>query len=125
MIDAYLLTAKGERRDVQQLGVTLTIHRDQMKMGPNGSVAIHRRHSWQIGNDRFLVMKIDSRVTVRLSSDGEPRTLGPFDELWIVDGMILADLDQEQGIAEFDEASKLWICPNDGTAWETVVFTQA
>lgn len=125
MIDAYLLTATGDRRPVEQLGVTLTIHRNQMQMDPRGPAAMHRRHSWQLEGERFLVMKIDSRVTVRLESPGDSRTIGPFDELWLVDGMILSDLDQEQPIAEFSDDDKLWHFPADGTAWETVVFTEA
>ena len=125
MIDAYLLTATGDKRPVQQLGVTLTIHRQEMHMGPNGPVAYHRRHSWQIANERFLVMKIDCRVTVRLESATDSRVLGPFDELWIVDGMILSDLDQDQPIADFSDADKFWHFPADGTAWERVMFTEA
>ena len=64
------------------------------------------------GGDRFLVMKIDSPVTIRLESGTKARTSGPFGLLWIVDGMILHDLDQAKGDAEFDDDSNLWICPD-------------
>lgn len=125
MINAYLLTATGDRRPVEHLGVTLTIHRNEMKITPKGPVAKHRRHSWQLEGERFLVMKIDTCVTVRLESAGDSRTIGPFQELWIVDGMILSDLDQDEPIADFSDEDKLWHFPADGTAWETVVFTEA
>ena len=125
MIDAHLLTASGNRRPVQQLGVTLEIRGSKMQMGPNGPTATHRRHSWEIDGERFLVMRIDSRVTVRVEGGGTSRTMGPFDELWLVDGMILSDLDQENGLAEFDESQKLWVCPADGSVWESIVFTEA
>ena len=125
MITANLLTASGDTRIIEPVGVTITIDRDRMRMGAHGPTAIHARHSWKIGDERFLVMKIETPVTIRLESASNARTFGPFENVWVVDGMILHDLEQRESTADFDDDKCLWISPDDKQEWERVIFTKA
>lgn len=125
MIDAYILAADGERRPIRHRDNALVIRRDKMEMEPDGPVAIHLRHAWVLDGKRYLVTKIASRVTLRLESDDAGRTFGPFDKLWTLDGLIVADLDQGDPLAAFQPDGRVWRCTADGTLWDNVVFTEA
>jgi|GEM_PF-3265073 len=124
MIDAYIMTAGGIKKPVRSTGGSIRIRRDRMDMGHGETTARHLRHAWEFEESRFVVMKIDSRVTVRLEREDESCTIGPFSQLWIVGSLILSDLDQEHPVAEFQYDSRLWQSSN-GENWESIVFIEA
>ena len=126
MIDAYLVTADGNRREIRQPGDAIVIRRNKLEMEPGGPVATHQRHAWVLEGDQYVVTKVRSRVTVRLESGGGGgRTFGPFDRLWVVDGLVLADLEQGEPIAAYQNDGQIWRCTADGTLGESLILTQA
>lgn len=122
MIDAYLMTVGGAKKLVGQTGDRIVIQRDHMDMGPGQPTPIHTRHAWILGDEHFVVMKINTPVLVRLEKGVESSEFGPYAQMWIVDGMILSDLDEEKPVARFRYDSKLWLCEKDDTLWTTVTF---
>lgn len=122
MIEAHLLTAGGLKKPIRQMGERLVIDRNSMQIWDD-EVAVHTRHSWLLGDQKFLVMKINSRTVVRLERGSEQSELhGPFNQLWIVDGMILYDLEQREPLVQFDYDTTEWVHPVSELRWERIIF---
>ena len=125
MIQAHIVTALGLLKPIQQSGETLVIDRDNLQVSET-ETATHSQHAWILGNQRFLILKISSRVTVRLETGAaQTEELGPYDALWLLDGWVLCDLDNHEGLAHYDYKTHRWVLMQDESEWDRMVFTSA
>lgn len=125
MIEAHLTTASGLLKPVRQPGHQLVIDGERMQVSEH-ETAVHNRHTWDIGEQRFLVLKISSPVTVHFESEsGRSPEFGPFEALWLVDGWMLTNLDEELPLAHFIYEASAWLLTRGDSKWPRVVFTEA
>lgn len=125
MVQAHMVTADGMRRQIRQPGDQLIIDGNCVQVSET-EVAVHTAHAWILGHRRFVVLKISSRVTVRFETDTERSPeFGPFDQLWIVDGWILNDLDRDTPLAHFLYPESAWLLLHNQSLWGRVAFTDA
>lgn len=91
----------------------------------NGAVlAIHQGGLWQVGDEHFFVIGIESPVIVHFEN-GNHRSdaVGPYHPAWLTGGAVRAGTGQELALARLDEATCTWHQYADRTSWSAVVFT--
>lgn len=125
MIQAYLMTASGAKRMIHQTTATIVIEGDKLVMEPSGEAAHHERHVWDYQGEKYVVLKINTPVLVRLKSGESSETLGPYPEMWLVDGFVLTAHQPDNALAHFDFATKKWIRRGDRAECDAIIFTQA
>jgi len=97
--------------------------RDQLFQGVGeDAVAQLRSHQWNIRGRHYTVMQADPDSSLHFeSADGEPREeLGPFEELYVVDGSIYGD---KRLLAQYDEHNRTWRSSATMEAYPVVVIS--
>ena len=122
MLKAYFVSPTGFKTPAGKDLSVLLIDRDRLKISDH--VGVHERHTINYDGKTQLVMRIESPCVVHLERDSERSAeMGPFDELTLVDGMLLGHLDAEAPLARFEYSMKSWIDPKTMIVWERVIIT--
>jgi hypothetical protein len=86
-------------------------------------VAVYSAGLWRTKTNCFLVLSINADVQLTYSNE-KARSLahGPFDRLFIVDGLIHAGERDGSILSRFDESTGHWHCLADRLQWRDVDF---
>ena len=122
MLKAYFVSPTGFKTPAGKDLSQIVIDRDRVKISNHEGV--HDRHTINWDGKPQLVMRIESPCVVHLERDSErSEERGPFDELTLVDGMLLGHLDAEAPLARFEYTTKSWFEPTTMIVWERLVIT--
>lgn len=90
-------------------------------MGDDAVGELHR-HQWTIRGRHYTVMQADAGSTLHFeSATGQAaEQLGPFDELYVVDGSVYGD---KQLLTQFDEYNHTWRSARTMEPYPVVVIT--
>jgi hypothetical protein len=83
---------------------------DALCAGPDWQViAVYREHTWQVGGQRFVCLNFTERglrlVICNYALEMPLGRFGPFDEVLVADGALIAD---DKPFAKFNEDTMVW-----------------
>jgi hypothetical protein len=111
----------GEKENVGPR-VTFRLSRNVLESGDE-TVAVYSAGLWRTHTNAFLVLSITDDVHFTYSHEtSNSVSHGPFDKLFVVDGLIHAGERDGSILARFDESSGHWGCIADRVQWRNINF---
>jgi hypothetical protein len=111
----------GEKENVGPR-ITFRLSRNVLEAGDE-TVAVYSAGLWRTHTNSFLVLSISDDVHLTYSDEKNKSVVhGPFDKLFVVDGLIHAGERDGSILSRFDELSGHWTCIVDRVQWRTIDF---
>jgi hypothetical protein len=114
-----LVTGEKERVGPRD---TFRLSRNVLQAGDE-TVAVYSAGLWRTHTNCFLVLCISDDLHLTYSNEtGRSLQYGPFDKLFVVDGLIHAGETDGSILARFDEPTGHWTCYADRVQWRDIDF---
>jgi hypothetical protein len=100
----------------------LRLSRNVLEAGDE-TVAVNSAGLWRTHTNSFLLLSIAADLHITHSNEKSKSIApGPFEKLFVVDGLIHAGERYGNILAQFDETSGYWSCIADRVHWRDIDF---
>ncbi|HJQ81365.1 MAG TPA: hypothetical protein VJ828_15495 [Lacipirellulaceae bacterium] len=100
----------------------LRLSRNVLEAGEE-TVAVYSAGLWRTHTNSFLVLSIAADLHITYSNEkSKSLAHGPFEKLFVVDGLIHAGERDGNILARFDESTGHWHCLADRLPWREIDF---